>query len=92
MFGIASFFHKLTSYIISDQVFYLMTYSLTNRQYFRILDKNSLQECGVYAGFCQGFIIKTNLPDATSKTLRISSATQVETYVIAKALEGVWDC
>ena len=73
-------------------MFYLMTYSLTNRQYFRILDENSLQEYGVYAGLCQGFIIKTNLPDVTSKTLRISSATQVELHVIAKALEGVWDC
>ena len=92
MFEIASFFHKLTSYIISDQVFYLTTYSLTNRQYFRILDENSLQEYGVYAGLCHGFIIKTNLPDVTSKTLRISSATQVEMHVIAKALEGVWDC
>ena len=69
-----------------------MTYSITNRQYFRILDENSLQECGEYAGLCQGFIIKTNLPDVTSKTLRISSATQVEMHVIAKALEGVLDC
>ena len=53
----AGLLHKLKSYLISGQVFGLISSFLSNRRFRVVLDEKSSQECPVSAWVFQGFIL-----------------------------------